>query len=136
VTRFCQKKANLLIPDQRDVARAVQTFHMLKFSILFLEQQSHWHLIAFLMMPNHIRLVVRPAEKKDLARTVDHMCISVERAYHNRYRNISRLWERDVHIVPMQQRSQIDKYIRYLADAPHAEDDRGQWPYLMIREIN
>jgi putative transposase len=57
------------------------------------QDRLHLPLIALCLMPNHIHLVVRPVEDRDIAKWLHWLCTTHARHYHKKYSTIGRLWQ-------------------------------------------
>ena len=137
ITKCCYKHLKLLIPDSRDFPDVLQIFHIFKFSLLFLEQKNIWKLIAFVMMPDHIHLIIQLGENKPLRAAIESLTKFVDREYQLRCKNRVKLWQKNYYKHVIEDRRSLEKHIRYVVENPIRKgfvENICSWPFSIIRE--
>lgn len=86
------------------------------FVSLINETQSQLELpiLAACMMPNHVHLVVRPVNDKDLARWTHRLFTTHVRRHHRKYQTSGRLWQGRFKAFLIQQDQHLITVIRYV----------------------
>jgi putative transposase len=82
--------------------------------IALAQQRVHVPILAACVMPNHLHLVVRPAESGDLARWMHWAFTTHVRWSHKKYSTTGRVWQGRFKAFPIQQDRHLLTVMRYV----------------------
>ncbi|KAA3614867.1 MAG: hypothetical protein D8M58_10455 [Calditrichaeota bacterium] len=135
ITKCCDKKEQLLIPDLGDLSSGSSYFEIFYEAISWLIQNNHISYPSATMMPDHFHLVFQLGESKDLSEVIQSLCKFTAKKY-NEMRKISgKFWQTGFYDHAIRSHESIATQINYILENPVRKglvNSIENWPFKII----